>query len=103
MDYEPQNPCEEALTAELAYLYHSLVAAYCCHRAEVVVFEGCEAVVSISLVNLLEILCQVLSLLYSHLSHLRMSVGISLVGGLEALVANSKHTVQPRYTVAGLP
>ena len=31
VNYEPQNPCEESLAAELAYLYHSLVAADSSH------------------------------------------------------------------------
>lgn len=97
---EPQNPCEEALAMELANLYNSLVTTDGCHRSEVVVFERSKAVVvSMSFVYSLDVLGKVLCLLYSHLSHLRMSVRISRVCGLKTLVADGKHVVQSRNTI----
>ena len=100
--HEPQYPGKEALAAELADLHHGLVAANGRHGAEVVVGEGCELAVGQALVYLLEVLGEVLGLLYGHLRHLRMAVGISSVGGLQALVANGKHAVQARDAVEGV-
>ena len=79
VDDEPQHPGEEALTAELAYLYDSLVASDGSHRAEVLVAERGESVAVCALVDELEVIGEVLSLLYSHLRHLRMAVRVGCV------------------------
>ena len=51
VDDEPEHPGEEALTAELANLYDSLVASDGSHRAEVLVVERGESVAVCALVD----------------------------------------------------
>ena len=99
VDDEPQHPGEEALTAELANLYDRLVASDGSHRAEVLIVERGELAAVCALVDELEVLGEVLSLLYSHLRHLRMSVRVGSVGGLQTLVADGEHVVESRYAV----
>ena len=91
---EPKNLGEETLAAQLANLHHRLVAANGCHGAEVVIFKRCESTFVLTVVDELQVLGKVLGLLYSDLGHLWVSVGISLVGGLQTLVADGKHAVQ---------
>ena len=100
---EPKNPGEETLAAQLADLHHRLVAANGCHGAEVVIFKRCESTFVLTVVDELQVLGKVLGLLYSDLGHLWVSVGISLVGGLQTLVADGKHAVQAVDGYSGLP